>query len=170
MHNDTSVMLSLSGERCTATVPDTLDLADRAALAIRGMANSIDTELMTMYGQIFFHTPRPHQSHCASAETLVDPKFGESFPLMRLMCGSDAFADLEARFRATLRSRIDDGLYAPGLDQNVPAASDQAYRFDGSSAYGSTVALDDSELLAIYDCFTDEHFGIYVVRATIGKT
>lgn len=136
MHNDPSVILSLSGERCTATVQDTLDLADRAALV----------------------------------ETLVDPKFDESFPLMRLMCVSDAFADLEARFRATLRSRIDDGLSAPGLDQNVPTASDQAYRFDGSSAYGSIVALGDSELLAIYDCFTDEHFGIYIVRATIGKT
>ncbi len=111
MNNETSVRQSLRGERVTATVPDTLDLADRAALAIRGMANSIDTELMTMYGQIFFHTPRPHLAHWASAETLCDPKFAESFPLMRVMSGSDEFAGLEAQFRAALRSRIEDGLY-----------------------------------------------------------
>jgi len=57
--------------------------------------------------------------------------------------------------------------YAPSLGQNAPAASGQAYRFDGSSAYGCIVALGDSELLAIYDCFTNDYFGIYVVRATI---
>jgi hypothetical protein len=111
MNNDTSVHQPLRGERIKTTVPDTLDLADRAALAIRGMANSIDTELMTMYGQIFFQTPRPHLAHWASAETLCDPKFAESFPLLRLMSGSDAFAELEAKFREALRSRIDDGLY-----------------------------------------------------------
>jgi hypothetical protein len=59
--------------------------------------------------------------------------------------------------------------YAPSLGQNAPAAPQQAYRFDGSSAYGSIVALSDAELLMIYDCFTAEHFGIYVVRATIGS-
>jgi hypothetical protein len=59
--------------------------------------------------------------------------------------------------------------YAPGLGQNAPAASPQGYRFDGTSAYGSIVALSDSELLMIYDCFTTEHFGIYVVRACIDR-
>ena len=89
MNNDMSVRQSLRGERMTATVPDTLDLTERAALAIRGMGNNIDPELLTMYGLIFFQTPRPHLSHWASAETLVDPKFGESFPLMRVMSGSE---------------------------------------------------------------------------------
>jgi len=56
--------------------------------------------------------------------------------------------------------------YAPGID---PAQAG-SYRFDGSSAYGSIVALGDSELLAIYDCFTNDYFGIYVVRATIQRT
>lgn len=57
--------------------------------------------------------------------------------------------------------------YAPSLDQKAPAAPGRAYRFDGRSAYGSIVALNDSELLVIYDCFTEESFGIYVVRATL---
>jgi hypothetical protein len=44
------------------------------------------------------------------------------------------------------------------------------YRFDGSSAYGSVVPLDDASVLCIYDCFTDDAFGIYVVRATVSTT
>src|SRR5438105_3925597 len=95
----------------TATVPDTLDLADRAALAINGMGGCIDPELMTMYGLIHFCCKKPHLSHWASADTLVDPKFGESFPLMRVMCGSQQYEELENRFREALFSRIQDGLY-----------------------------------------------------------
>jgi hypothetical protein len=101
----------LSGKRYTATVPDTLDLADRARLAINGIGGSIDPSLMTMYGLIFFDTPTPHQSHWASAETLCDPKFGESLPLMRLMSGSEQYLDLEAQYRQAMRSRVQDGLY-----------------------------------------------------------
>lgn len=101
----------VKGEWYDAQVPDTLDLADRAALAINGLGGSIDPDLMTMYGLIRFCQDRPFLSHWASAETLCDPKFGESFPLMRLMCGSDQYADLEAGFRRALVTRIDDGLY-----------------------------------------------------------
>ena len=67
-------------------------------LAINGLGGNIDPDLMTMYGLIHFCAPRPHLSHWASAETLCDPKFAESFPLMRLMSGSDQYADLERRF------------------------------------------------------------------------
>ncbi len=55
---------------------------------------------------------------------------------------------------------------------NELAGADQVrfggYRFDGCSAYGSIVALGDSELLAICDCFSKEQSDIYVVRTTIG--
>ena len=101
----------LSGKRYTATVPDTLDLADRARLAINGIGGSIDSSLMTMYGLIHFETSTPHQSHWASAETLCDPKFGESLPLMRLMSGSEQYLDLEAQYRQMMCSRVQDGLY-----------------------------------------------------------
>lgn len=101
----------INGEWYEAEIPDTLDLADRAALAINGMGGNIDPDLMTMYGLIYFCHDRPFFSHWASAETLCDPKFGESFPLMRIMSGSSQYADLEAKFREALVSRIDDGLY-----------------------------------------------------------
>jgi hypothetical protein len=91
--------------------PDTLDLAARGALALNGLGGNIDPELMTMYGLIHFCAKRPHFSHWASAETLCDPKFAESFPLMRVMSGSDQHADLERRFRDAVLGRVDDGLY-----------------------------------------------------------
>jgi hypothetical protein len=102
---------AISGQRYGEQVPDTLDLSERAALALNGLGGSIDPDLMTMYGLIHFCQDRPFFSHWASAETLVDPKFGESFPLMRIMCGCDLYADLEEKFREALVYRIDGGLY-----------------------------------------------------------
>ncbi len=102
------------------TVPDTLDLADRARLAISGMGGNIDPALMTMYGMIHFCTPRPCLSHWGSAETLCDPKFAESFPLMRLMSGSDQYADLERAFRTAILARVDDGLYWDRVNPRRP--------------------------------------------------
>jgi len=99
-----------AGQSYEDETPDTLDLADRAALAIRGMLNTLDPSLMTMYGLAQFNTRTPYLRHW-SADIPLDPKLAESLPLMRLMCGSDYAAKLEQDYRAELVSRIDDGLY-----------------------------------------------------------
>jgi hypothetical protein len=117
--NDT-VNLSLEGTFYDVSAPDTLDLADRARLAINGLGGNIDPALMTMYGLIHFCARRPHLSHWASAETLCDPKFAESFPLMRIMSGSDPYAGLERSFREAILSRVDDGLYWDRVDPRRP--------------------------------------------------
>ena len=127
-----AVMHALAGTRDAATVPDTLDLADRARLAIDGMANNIDRRLVTMYGLIRYCTPRPHLSHWASAETLCDPKFGESFPLMRVMCGSDRHVELESRYRAAMLSRVQDGLYWDLYTPERPWRNNYAPAFYGA--------------------------------------
>ncbi len=103
--------LPIEGTFAETTVPDTLDLAERARLAVHGIMGSIDPELLTMYGLIFYATPRPHQSHWASAETSCDPKFDESLALLRTMCGSDELRDLEERYFGNMLSRVQDGLY-----------------------------------------------------------
>ncbi|MCE9616042.1 MAG: glycoside hydrolase family 127 protein [Lentisphaerae bacterium] len=105
------VGISVGGERYTDTRPDTLDLAERARLAVHGIMGSIDPELLTMYGLVFYATPRPHQSHWASAETTCDPKFAESLVLLRAMCGSEDMTDLQARYFGALLGRVQDGLY-----------------------------------------------------------
>lgn len=48
---------------------------------------------------------------------------------------------------------------------------DRSKRLGGTSSYTEVIAVDASNLLYIYDCFTkDNHFGIYVQRATVEKT
>ncbi len=43
---------TISGTVREMEVPDTLDLADLAAIALNGLGGDIDESLMTMYGQI----------------------------------------------------------------------------------------------------------------------
>ena len=121
----------VGGRSRTADVPDTLDLAARGGLALNGLGGNIDPDLMTMFGLIFFCAKRPYFSHWASAETLCDPKFAESFPLMRIMSGSDQYADLERRFRDAVLSRVDDGLYWDRVNPRRPWRNAYAPAFYG---------------------------------------
>ena len=100
-----------AGQSHLVTVPDTLDLADRAALALNGITGTIDPELLTMWGLVHYNTRHPHLSHWASAETLLDPKLAESISLMRIMSGSTLGLELEQRYREAILSRLQDGLY-----------------------------------------------------------
>lgn len=128
--NDT-VNRPLEGRVSESTAPDTLDLAHHARLALNGLGGNIDPGLMTMYGLIYFCCPRPHLSHWASAETLCDPKFAESFPLMRLMSGSDQYADLERRYRESILSRVEDGLYWDRVNPRRPWRNSYSKAFYG---------------------------------------
>ena len=99
------------GKFHSAPMPDTLNLPDRAALALNGIMGTIDPDLLTMWGLVHYAVPKPHLSHWASAETLVDPKLAESITLMRIMSGSTHELELEQRYRGDMLSRLDDGLY-----------------------------------------------------------
>ena len=100
-----------AGHRYEAVVPDTLDLAERAALAINGIGGTIDPDLnYYMFFFVRYACKTPYMAHHA-ADSTCDTKYGESFPMMRIMCGSDHYLKLEAAQRAELLSRIEDGLY-----------------------------------------------------------
>ena len=78
-----------AGHRYEAMVPDTLDLAGRAELAINGIGGTIDTDLdYYMFFLVRYACKTPYMAHHA-ADSTCDTKYGESFPLMRLMCGTD---------------------------------------------------------------------------------
>ena len=100
-------------ERYQATVPDTLDLAERCRLALNGIAGTSDPD---MYGQQWFSTSwavkTPYLSHNASDATCT-PKFAESFPLLRWASGSKEYMDLERYQMENLVGNIydKDGLY-----------------------------------------------------------
>ncbi|GEM_PF-3856575 len=53
-----TIQIPYTGNRYEAAVPDTLDLADRAALAIRGMGGTLDPELLMEYFHVFSVTRR----------------------------------------------------------------------------------------------------------------
>lgn len=109
-----------SGRRYRASVPDTLDLAERAALAINSLGGVIDpASHYQMYFLVRYAVKTPYMQH-HSADTTCDPKLAESFAMMRLMCGSDQYAEIEAGQRAELISRIEDGLYWNRVDPACP--------------------------------------------------
>lgn len=119
------------GNCISQTVPDTLDLVDRATLALNGILGTIDPDLLTTWGLIHFNARRPHLSHWASAETLVDPKLAESITLMRIMSGETKGLDLEQRYRAAILSRLQDGLYWDRNDPRRPWRNSYSEAFYG---------------------------------------
>ena len=101
-----------TGARYSAVIPDTLDLAERAALAINGLGGTVDPALgYTPFGIIHFTTKTPHMLHWATADVTCNTKYGESFPMLRLMSGSSQHTEIESRHRAALLASVEDGLY-----------------------------------------------------------
>ena len=127
------VVLDDSGVRYQATVPDTLDLAERAALALNGLGGMIDPSLgHHMFFAVRYCAKPPYMSHYDSSDYVCDPKFAQSLPMMRLMSGSRQHDKIEAGHRAALLSRIDDGLYWDRRDAGRPWRNpDYGERFYG---------------------------------------
>ena len=75
------------GERYLATVPDTLDLQERAQLAVNGLTGPTDPDKdHLLYFNASFRTNPPQMWHRGS--DICQTKFEESLPLMRLASGS----------------------------------------------------------------------------------
>ena len=84
------------GERYQAEVPDTLDLADRAALALNGIGGTTDPDGdYQVYCEICCTTNPPFLLHGGS--DVGTPKYALSLPLMRVACGSDRYLDIGRR-------------------------------------------------------------------------
>lgn len=122
------------GKRYKVVAPDTLDLADRARIALNGLGGTIDPDCHhTMFFNIHYCSRPPFMRHQGSADVTCDPKFAESFPMMRLMCGSDLYEDIEAGHRAELLSRLspEDGLYYNIAHPDRPWRGSYNPAFDG---------------------------------------
>ncbi|RKY08555.1 MAG: hypothetical protein DRP56_03915, partial [Planctomycetota bacterium] len=102
-----------SGQWYTATVPDTLDLAYRAKLAIRAMGNMVDPNDEYMaWGDIYLNNSTPYLKH-AAWDGACTPKYLDAMTQLRLACGTDEFIDAENGMEAMILSKLDkdDGLY-----------------------------------------------------------
>ena len=99
------------GERYTEKVPDTLDLAERARLAIHGLTGFTDPDADYMvYSFSGLYRNPPTFIH--QYGDVAGLKFNEALPLMRLITGSTENEHVDrAWMDVTLKSIGDDGLY-----------------------------------------------------------
>ncbi|MHB1294229.1 MAG: hypothetical protein ACYC4R_04440 [Anaerolineae bacterium] len=124
------------GQRHQRAVPDTLDLSDRARLAINGLGGIIDpacsytSRFAVEYGQ-----RTPLMTH-GGADILCDPKILESLTMMRLMCGASQHMELESAFRNELFSRLKDGLYWNYADASRPWRASYSPMYDDRKKAG----------------------------------
>ncbi|MBI4585220.1 MAG: glycoside hydrolase family 127 protein [Planctomycetes bacterium] len=97
-----------------ATVPDTLDLAERAEIALNVLTGALDPNYNY---EIFFHTTfkaqPPFMGHECTGLPTNNPKFAESLVMMREMSGSNFNRDIETHMMEYMVTKATgaDGLY-----------------------------------------------------------
>lgn len=89
--------LGPTGRRYEAVVPDTLDLAERARLAVGGLTNFLNPQAgYAPYGHTYFNANPPYLSDLPGGPPNWG-KIAESLILARLMCGSEENLDVDAK-------------------------------------------------------------------------
>ena len=98
------------GQRYQALVPDTLELAERAALAVNGMTNPTDPEAdYEIYWQAAFLNNPPYMIQTFNDHCQV--KYHEALPLMRLVSGSGQREEVDQRWmEVVMQMQGPDGL------------------------------------------------------------
>lgn len=103
------------GERYEAMVPDTLDIAERARLAVHGLTEPTNPLAdYEVYWIVFFRTNPPSMmQNCWQGHTV--PKFMLAVSLMRIVSGSEQNLNIDLRWmEVALKSQGPDGLiYTP---------------------------------------------------------
>ena len=99
------------GERYEALVPDTLDIQERAALAVNGLTGPTDPEKdHLLYFNANFRTNPPHMCHRGA--DICQTKFEEALPLMRIASGSSLNDHIDPVWmEIALRQIGPDGLF-----------------------------------------------------------
>ena len=98
------------GQRYQATVPDTLDLQERAALGVHALTDPTDPDADYEVYWLADFTSKPTVLQHDHSDR-IQAKFMEALPLMRLMCGSDLNEHVEAKWLEVLLRMIGpDGL------------------------------------------------------------
>ena len=116
------------GERYEAMVPDTLDLQERAALAVHCLTSATDPDAdYEQYWGLDFRTNPPAMFH--DYADLCQMKFMEALPLMRIASGSAANEHVDRRWmEVALHQQGPDGLtYWPAKGRPWALAGAQGY-------------------------------------------
>ena len=127
------------GKSYEATVPGTLDLADRAGLAVNCLTGALDPDYgYEIYFHVRFNANPAYMRHEASGLPTNNPKFAEALPMMRVMSGSTQHLDIERGMLKRMLALVsDDGLYyAPILGRPWHQTWDRADE-DFANVYGN---------------------------------
>ena len=124
--------IPVKGKRYKETIPDTLDLAERAELSINALTHNINPEKFYSVYQALLFGPDRFETIALSWNNT--PKNIRPLPLMRTMCGSKRWLDLEYELmRTVLRQVNEDGqLYFPYGKDGMP--EDTSYPFKSGTA------------------------------------
>ncbi len=121
-------------QRYEATVPDTLDLAERARLALHGIAGTIDpADEYMMWFEVYWCNNPPYLKH-SGCDVEISAKFLDAMTQLRLICGSEKYRDIEQGMEKALLSCLDrqDGLfyamYKPHRKWHMAAYAGKGYR------------------------------------------
>ena len=103
------------GERYGAEIPDTLDLAERAELAIHAITRMLDPDWDYLMADNGSFDRRPPVITFSSRVPACEAKHLEALPLLRIMSGSTFNIDADRNFmQSLLRLTAEDGaIYTP---------------------------------------------------------
>jgi len=122
------------GTTYEAVVPDTLDLAERAELALHGIAGTSDAnDDFLMWFEVFWCNRPPYLKH-SGCDVECAPKFLDCMTLLRNACGSNKYLEIEQGLLKAVMSFVspEDGLYYakynPKRPWHLDAYADKGYK------------------------------------------
>jgi len=130
--------------------PHTLDLSDRAGIALNGLAGTLDPQdLYEIYLRATYFANPPFMFHETTGLPTNNPKYAESFPMMRVISGSKQFVDIEKGMMDAMLSLIaEDGLYYSPALSSRPWHEGAGHKYPGppsnedfANVYGNSRAL-----------------------------
>jgi len=134
---------ALTGERYSDTVPDTIDVGERAALAVNGLTGPLDPDAgyeLYMWVNFLYNPPvmtKDWNSWC-------EFKFFEALPLLRIATGSELNNQVDTVWKdLILKSIGPDGLFYMAFDGRPWGKIGQAWASVVYRADGSTTVVDD---------------------------
>ena len=125
------------GQRYEAVVPDTLDLAERAALGVHGLTSTLDPQAdYELYWFVSFHRNPPIMSHDFNDHVQI--KFHEALPLLRQASGSRQNEEVDRRWMEfIIQMQGPDGLlYYPRIGRPWATAAVPVEQF-GPMPFGN---------------------------------
>jgi hypothetical protein len=146
---ETPVDMPEGGQRYKATVPDSLDLVEFANHGINGLTQNLDPAFnYEIFFRVELGTNPPYFEHDSMGITSTNPKYGESLPMMRVMSGSDRYADIDRKMmQMMLDNTAEDGLYYSHYDprrtwhEGVGHNYNREFHRDFANPYGNSRLL-----------------------------